>query len=461
MEQIGILNGETNLIEYKETLPSNSLSYLKTVVAFANGRGGKIIFGIEDKTLKVLGMNNDKVFETIDSITNAISDVCSPGIIPEISLKTVNGKTIIIVEIERGKQKPYCIKSLGLDKGVFIRVAGTTRAADNSMIKELILEGSLKTFDKEICYDLTITDKEIKLLCENLYSSAKELLADKSNNIKIKKVSKNQLLSWGILANIHGKTFPTNSFALLVGNPLFTPKIQCAFFKNDSRTVFTDKREFAGSIFKQLNDCYKYVLEKINLGAEINGIARIDKYELPPEAIREVIANAVFHRNYQNKGNIQVAIYPNRLEVTSPGGLMYNLSVDKIKNGISQIRNEAIASAFRYMNIVEEWGSGIPRIITLCKEYGLEEPEFIDLETAFRVNIFRKTASDKHKTANNITEKLFIDLIKQNPKITLNKAAIEINVSLSTIKRLASKLQEDGIIKKLGNNRSGKWVCLK
>ena len=82
MEQISILNGETNLIEYKETLPSNSLSYLKTVVAFANGRGGKIIFGIEDKTLKVLGMNNDKVFETIDSITNAISDACSPGIIP-------------------------------------------------------------------------------------------------------------------------------------------------------------------------------------------------------------------------------------------------------------------------------------------------------------------------------------------------------------------------------------------
>ena len=162
-----------------------------------------------------------------------------------------------------------------------------------------------------------------------------------------------------------------------------------------------------------------------------------------------------------NKSNIQIAIYDNRVEITSPGGLISSLSIDQIKSGISQIRNEAIASVFKYANIIEQWGSGIPRIIELSKEYNLREPEFIDLESSFRVNLFRKSESRKiNKSSNNNSkiDKLFIDLIKKNPKITLNEAADSLNLSIATIKRVVARLQNNDIIQRLGNNRKGEWI---
>ena len=461
MDLISILKGESNLIEYKESLPSNSLNYIKTVVAFSNGKGGKIIFGVKDKTLDIVGIPNDKAFEIIDSITNAISDVCYPLIIPEISLKTVNDKTLIIVEIDRGKQKPYYVKSLGIEKGTYIRVAGTTRLADRNIIKELVLEGSLKSYDKEIIEDLAIEEKDINHFCSELYNIA---MLNKPSGIKknsINKVAKNQLLSWGIIVKKRNRIVPTVSYALLTGNSIFPTVIQCAVFKNESRTVFIDKREFSGNLFKQLEESYNYVLEKINFGAEINGIKRVDKYEIPPEAIREVIANAIIHRNYLIKSNIQIAIYKDRVEVTSPGGLVANLSVEQIKTGISQIRNEAVASAFKYANIIEQWGSGIPRIIELSKEYKIREPEFIDMESSFRVNIFRYSENRKSNkntaNSNSETDNQFLNIIKNNPKITLNEVANQLNISVATIKRIVAKLQDNGIIYRIGNNRKGEW----
>lgn len=457
MDLATLLSGESNCIEYKEALPNNSLNYIKTVVAFANGKGGKIVFGIEDNNLNIVGIASDKVFEFIDSISNAISDSCFPTIIPDISLKTINNRTIIIVEIDRGKQKPYYIKSLGIAKGTYIRVAGTTRLADGTIIKELMLEGSFKSFDKEIIKELIVKDRDINSFCKKLYDIA---LVNNQKGNSIKKITKNQLISWGILVKIKDKLFPTISYALLTANTAFQTEIQCAVFKNDSRTVFVDKRDITGSLFEQLEESYKYVLGKINLGAEINGIKRVDKYEIPPEAIREAIANAILHRNYLNKSNIQIAIYDNRVEITSPGGLISSLSIDQIKSGISQIRNEAIASVFKYANIIEQWGSGVPRIIELSKEYNLREPEFIDLESFFRVNLFRKSESRKiNKSSNNNSkiDKLFIDLIKKNPKITLNEVADSLNLSIATIKRVVAKLQNNGIIQRLGNNRKGEW----
>ena len=137
---------------------------MKTVVAFANGRGGRIVFGIDDSTLDVTGMNPDTIFQTIDSITNAISDSCEPRIIPDVTLQTVGDKTVIVVEISSGKMRPYYLKSKGIVDGTFIRVAGTTRLAPDFMIKELILEGQNRYYDSEPCDGLTVTKDDIKKL---------------------------------------------------------------------------------------------------------------------------------------------------------------------------------------------------------------------------------------------------------------------------------------------------------
>lgn len=133
-----ILAGESKNIEFKESLPEKSIKYMKSVVAFANGIGGKIIFGVEEKTHKVVGVDKDNVFRMMDVIANAVSDSCEPAIIPDITLQTVDEKTVVVVEISEGRQRPYYIKGLGKEKGVYVRVAGTTRLADEYMVKELM-----------------------------------------------------------------------------------------------------------------------------------------------------------------------------------------------------------------------------------------------------------------------------------------------------------------------------------
>lgn len=115
-----ILAGESKNVEFKVQRPDKSIKYMKTVVAFANGKGGQIIFGIDDKTREVVGIPEDKVFQEIDAITNAISDSCEPTIIPDVYLQNINGKPVIVAEIRSGRQKPYYIKADGLENGVYI-----------------------------------------------------------------------------------------------------------------------------------------------------------------------------------------------------------------------------------------------------------------------------------------------------------------------------------------------------
>ena len=113
------------------------------------------------------------------------------------------------------------------------------------------------------------------------------------------------------------------------------------------------------------------------------------KENLPEKSIRELIINAMVHRSYLDHGTIQVAVYDNRLEITSPGKLPMGQTMERMKEGYSKIRNEALAHAFAYMNLIEHWGSGIPRIIDKVKAAGLREPEFIGGEVDLRINIYR------------------------------------------------------------------------
>ncbi len=113
-----IKSGKYKNVEFKSQLPEKSIKYMKSVVAFSNGTGGKIIFDIDDDSRDVLGIEQETVFQAMDSIANAISDSCEPAIIPDISLQTIDDKTVIVVEIAVEKQRPYFIKSQGREQGV-------------------------------------------------------------------------------------------------------------------------------------------------------------------------------------------------------------------------------------------------------------------------------------------------------------------------------------------------------
>ena len=470
-----ILKGESEKTEFKENAKTNT--YIKTVVAFANGNGGKIVFGVKDNK-EIVGVENE--FEVMDGIINAISDSCYPMIVPDISLHTLENKTIILVEIEGGKKKPYYLKTKGMQKGTYIRSGATTRIIEEDyVLKELVLEGENKYFDQQVCYGESVSDEEIEKFCEWLEKLARK---NSENDTEIRKITRNTLLNWKVLEEKNGRIFPTNAYILLSGkeNWEVLRKIQCGVFKGETRSIFVDKKEFEGSIIMQLEKAYQYVLEKINLGSDIVGIYRVDKYEIPPKSIREVIANAVIHRSYLEPNDIQVALYDNRLEITSPGMLLSGVNVKRMKEGYSKLRNRAIASVFAYVNIIEKWGSGIPRIMNEIREYGLQEPEFIIFENDFRVNIYRKnyntTQSTQGSTQNRInttqdiskkekldvknlteTDKTIINTIINNPEMSQKQIADNLNWTVNKVKYYMKKFKQKNILKYEGTSQNGKW----
>ena len=234
--------------------------------------------------------------------------------------------------------------------------------------------------------------------------------------------------------------------------------------------MFVDRREFEGSILEQMEAAYQYVLEKINMGMMITGMYRQDVYELPTDSIRELIANAVAHRSYLEPGNIQVALFDDRLEVTSPGMLLNNVTISKMMEGYSKPRNPAIARAFAYMKIIEKWGTGIPRLFEACEEYGLPKPELIDFDGDFRVNMYRKVESEPG--VNGVTtqatqgttqaelsedDKAVLMSIVEDPHITQKEMAAKLDWKIDRVKYYLNKLKKKGIIERVGTSQKGHW----
>ena len=163
-----MFSGESKNIESKVSLPDKSEKYVKTIVAFANTQGGKLIVGVDDKNHQVIGVENDILFQTMDAIATAVSDSCMPQIIPDIEPQTVEGKTIIIVSVEAGKNRPYYLKSKGKENGTYIRVAGTSRQAFPEKIKELEMEGARISWDELTCVGYTVTEEATEKLCQDI-----------------------------------------------------------------------------------------------------------------------------------------------------------------------------------------------------------------------------------------------------------------------------------------------------
>ena len=231
-------------------------------------------------------------------------------------------------------------------------------------------------------------------------------------------------------------------------------------------------------------------LRNIHLGATIVGIYRQDVYEIPPDAIRELIINAMVHRSYLDHGTIQVAVYDNRLEITSPGKLPMGQTMERMKEGYSKIRNEALAHAFAYMNLIEHWGSGIPRIIDKVKAAGLRELEFIGGEVDLRINIYRDQVATNNAMINangtkngangvkcgvddgtNIAEvplnkeqtqiEKLLQIIEKNPSATQAYYAEKMGISKRTISRMFASLQEKGRLVQDGTKRKANWKIIR
>ena len=466
--------GESKNVEFKREIPGNHDKFLKDIIAFSNSTGGQVIVGIEDETCIVYGIGEQSPFKLSDSISNMISDACTPQIEPDILIQTIEDKTVLVIDVAPGKFRPYYLANKGKETTSYIRINGSSRPADARKLQELELEGQGISYDSLQDIGRKFDQKKAMDLCAYMKQTAINACKTEEEQASIKDMTLEKLEDFGLLCKVGRDRYPTHAFDLLTDNHNKAAKIQCALFKGTSRDLFIDQKEFTGPIQEQVEEAYQFVLRHINMGANIEGLFRADIYELPITAIREMIANAVLHRSYLDRSCIQVCIFDDRIEVISPGMLYGGLDIITAKHGKSTCRNEAIAEAFHYMRIVEAWGTGIPRIISRCKEYDLQEPLFEELGDGFLVTMFRKPTNQTNQLdqpnpvgieqRQNINigdlENKIIELLKVRPDATTKEIVENLEITNNQVKYYIRKLKDDGIIERVGTNRKGSWKVM-
>ncbi len=391
---------ESKTLEFKrEFNNSNKEKILQTIIAFANGSGGNLIFGIDDDR-KIIGVANP--FELEEKLSNITFDSIKPTIRIDPVFTTEQDKTLVIIKVPLGIETPYYQKNKGLEKGTYIRVGSTTRLACKEIIKSLQFRGENISYDSQTDYRFSKDDID--------FPKIKKIFKEKKD-IQIKE---DHLFMFNLLAKRDEKIYPTVAGMLLFPKKEYIEydfaQIKCAHFKGNTKEIFIDKAEFRGSIINQIESALKFLKSNIKLSAVIGDVYREEKYEYPIPALREAIVNAVTHRNYLLKGqDIKVAVYDNRIEISSPGDLPAGYSVDDIgKMDFSKLRNITIGRIFSELKIIEQWGRGFSNIIKLCKQYENIIPEFKEELMHFKIIFWNKKIYKKvgDKVGDKVSEKV-------------------------------------------------------
>lgn len=415
---------ENKQLEFKENISTNT--YLKTISAFANYDGGKIIFGISDNGV-IRGIDNP--MQACLDIENKINDNIKP--MPRYTLDIQDNSTISL-EVYRGQFKPYLYKGKA-----YKRNDSSTVEVDRLELNRLILEGN-------------------NLSYEEIASSFQDLTFIELEN-ELKKVLGISFLTEDILRTLDLFTSDmkyNNVAALLSDNNQFIGVDIIRF--GDTIDEIMDRETYDNisilSMLKNSVNMYKkyYQYEKI----EETSRTIIDK--IPEKAFRETIANALVHRLWDVQASIKISMFNDKIEITSPGGLPSGLSKYEYLNGqISLLRNPILGNLFYRLRYIEKFGTGVLRINN-AYDNSILKPEFKVFDNSISI-VLPLTISKELLS----TEELSIlNILKNN--IKLSRAQISKTIGLSKDKtiRILNSLIEKKMIQKSGVGRNTKYYIL-
>lgn len=416
---------ESRNLEYKENITN---TFLKTVSAYANYDGGKIIFGITDD-LKEIGINNP--VKACLQIENKINSCIEPN--PIYNLEIDKKTNTIILEVLPGFNKPYFYNNK-----VYKRNDSSTIEVDKVELKRLILEGENKTFDslKSAKQNLTFNILEKSLKSE----------------LDIKDFNKDILKTLQLYNNDNGY----NNAANLLSDNNDLSGVECIRFGKNENEIM-DRENFNNmSIIEQFNKCME--LYKKNYIVEvIDGKKRRQEQLIPEVAFREALANAIIHRVYDINSTIKVKMFNDYIEIVSPGSLTSGISEVDYKNGkMSVLRNPIVGEVFYRLGYIEKLGTGIKRINNLYKEASTK-PEYMVSENYISVKL---PNTNKALDLNEAEE--FVSKLLENGK-KLSRAEIEDYANLGKDKtiRILNSLANKKIIVRKGKGKDTKYELLK
>lgn len=428
-----IAQGEGETLEFKKTTGQLSRA-IETLTAFANTKGGTVIFGVDEDGIVVGQLVADS---TIRDISNKIIDAISPRLYPSVSADEVAGKQVILVSIPEGASKPYVTRD-----HPYKRVGSTNQTMARDEYERLLLERNRHRmlWDMEVNEHASISDLDEELVRRFVRIAQEARNLGVSEHLPLDEIlSGLDMLKEGSLTNgalaLFGKR-PQSRFIQL--------HVRAARFKGNSKDEFIDNQRFEGNLFDLYDRIQRFISSHLRIAGKVpNDFSlRTDTPEYPLDALREATVNAIIHRDYYDpSGFTEIAIYDDRIEIWNNGMLPTGISFpDLLKPHRSVLRNPLIAKAFFLNGAIESWSRGTLKILELCRNAGLPEPEYAENSGGVEVTLRKSEAMAQTPERLTETQQKILQYLDSHDTARVSEIAASLNIPKRTVQWNLNKL---------------------
>ena len=407
----------------------------KEIIAFANCQGGKIYIGVQDNG-EVIGMDDPDGAAL--QISNMVRDAIKPDLTMFLHYETlkIGAKSIIAVDIQRGTERPYYIAKKGLrPEGVYVRQGYSSVPATDTAIRRMVKETDGDSFEEMRSLEQDLT-----------FEAAQKEFSER--NILFGSI---QMKTLGIMSQ---DGIYTNLGLHLSEQCVHT--IKAAVFEGTSQSVFKDRKEFSGSLFKQMGAVYDYIDFHNQTRSTFDKLRRIDTRDYPEVAVREALLNSLVHREYSFRASTLISIYSDRIEFTSIGGLVSGVTLNDVLMGISVCRNTKLANVFYRLELIEAYGTGMRKIMNVYEGSG-KTPQIETSDNAFKIilpNLNVQTEKKKLSNEGDSQAEKVIQLVRKQGMVTRKEVEKLLGTGQTTSGRLLKKMMKNGQLIQEGRGKN-------
>jgi ATP-dependent DNA helicase RecG len=437
---------ESSTLEFKETIPEKN-QILKTAIGFSNMYGGRLIIGVRNDR-EITGIPEDTIESLLEFLHKSIYENCAPPIYPMIFTQRFGDRLVLIIRIEAGTNKPYHLRSEGVVKGTYVRMGRSTLRADVQTRSDLQNCSRGITGDAVPLYAATADSIDS--------DKVKAFLIARTAGFK-GMIDQRILHAYTLIREEQTHMFPTIGGILLFAEQpqqwLTEAFIICSRFKGTSGRTADATHDCTGTLFEQFEAAYDFILGHLDKSFVIRGKRRLETYEVPPVAVREILVNAIVHRNYAIAAPTKIAVFDNRIEVFSPGNFPGPLDVHHLNSGITYIRNPVITKVFREAGYMEKLGTGFLTVFRSYEEMGLARPQVIEGENYIKCILPReKSVGDADSDSERI-----LQLLRSCDSVSVADIVRQLDMARATAGRRLAVLLNDGKIRRTGKGRACRY----
>ena len=435
--------------EWKE---SWALKYLKTIAAFHNTAGGRMIIGRNDNGVYVGIQNIKKETKTVaDDIRNKLH------IMSNTRAEDIEGKNCIVIDVPKGD------KLIDYEGKFYMRVGNTTQQIEGDDLKKILLdERGMQWLDQASKVTVDALSSDALSLFLSKGKSAGRIPADIEADFNTV-LNRFQLINDGKLTDTAVLLFHPNPYSVNYG-----AYAKIGLFDDDGLLIRDDiircpLIQLADETMRILLD--KYIQPTYGYGGGTTSRHLVFQY--PEKALRELLVNAIVHMDYSIQSPILVRVFKDHLEISNPGSLLSGLTAETLKvSHRSVLRNEKLADVFYASGMVENWGQGITKVLVECKNNANPEPEFTEVDGEFKVVIKTRAAVipdtealDHFKVDEK--SKAILACMIDDPSVSIRMISEITHIPLATIKRRVKSMTDSGHLMREGNAKAGKWIVVK